>query len=308
MNLYIGIDAGGTRSEAVAIDEQRNERAREAGAPALLDATNAERTATDLADLARRTAGKAGGDVAALCCAVAGAGREEQRAELEAALRRINVAPYAIVITDSEAAMHDAFGDGPGILLIAGTGSIAWGRAADGRTARVGGWGALLGDEGSGYAIGLAALRAVARAHDGRARKTRLRDTVLNALALGSPEALIPWAARAGKKDVAALAPRVLHAASQGDAAADAIARRAAAHLARHVTTLARQLGPWPERPALALAGGLLAPTSHLRPLLLPRLPLDHLHLHPSPIDPARGAATRALTLTLTRTSAHLRP
>src|SRR5690606_12096698 len=128
-----------------------------------------------------------------------------------------------------------AFDDGAGILLIAGTGSSAWARGVDGRTARAGGWGHLLGDEGSGYALGVAALRAVARAHDGRAPSTDLRDAVLRHANVAAPEALIAWAASAAKAEIAALAPCVAEAAAADDAVARAIVDRAARDLADHV-------------------------------------------------------------------------
>src|SRR5690606_32133686 len=154
---------------------------------------------------------------------------------------------------------HDAFGSGPGLLVIAGTGSVAWGRAEDGRAARAGGWGHLLGDEGSGYALGLEALRAVVRAHDGRAPETTLRDAVLSHARARAPEELIAWAATAAKADIAALAPRVAAAAREGDAAARAIVDRAAHDLAGHIRALHARLGPWSAPPAVAMTGGLLA-------------------------------------------------
>ena len=148
--------------------------------------------------------------------------------------------------TDVIAAFHDAFGDGPGVLLIAGTGSIAWGRAEDGREGRVGGWGHHIGDEGSGYAIGVDALRRVARNADGRGPETNAaRTSSSRRLGLAGIDGLVQWAATADGAEVAALAPVVAAAADGGDAVAGEILDHAVEELERHVLTILENLGPW---------------------------------------------------------------
>ena len=102
----------------------------------------------------------------------AGAGREPEREELRKALRGENLAPTVVVTTDIEIALAAAFTDGPGIVVSAGTGSVAVGRDQAGKRHRIGGYGWQMGDEGSGYAIGRAALGAVSRAVDARSPKT----------------------------------------------------------------------------------------------------------------------------------------
>src|SRR4051812_11326281 len=171
MAVFVGIDGGGTRATALVIDAEGVVLGRAHGGPALVSAVAPTARADALAALATEALAQAATEqvAAVMCCAVAGVGREPERAALEAALRSIAPARDVFVTTDAEAALYDAFGDQQGILLIAGTGSIAWGRGADGRLARCGGWGHILGDEGSGYAIGRAGLRAVMHAHDGRA-------------------------------------------------------------------------------------------------------------------------------------------
>lgn len=298
MSLFIGIDGGGTGATAVVMDGSGAELGRIEGGPALVRPADPAAGAAALADLAVRALAAAGAapPAAGLCCALAGAGRDEARRALAAALHREAVAVRIRVTTDAEAALHDAFQSGPGILLIAGTGSIAWARGADGRTARAGGWGALLGDEGSGYALGLGALRAVARADDGRGEETALRDVVLRETGVASPDALIGWADDASKAGVAALAPAVCATADAGDAVARALVQAAARDLASHVATLERRLAPWPAPPAIALAGGLIAPGRPLRDVVLralraldpPVRPLDRA------VDAARGAAELA--------------
>src|SRR5690606_25737159 len=155
--VYVGLDGGGTRTTVLVTDAAGAELARVEGEAGIVDAREPAARATVLRELVLRALERAGAapPAAALCCALAGAGREPGRRALRAALEPLGIARAIRIVGDGEAAFHDAFGAGPGILLIAGTGSIAWGRAADGRTARAGGWGQALGDEGSGYALGL---------------------------------------------------------------------------------------------------------------------------------------------------------
>lgn len=294
--MFIGIDGGGTRTVAVLIDDAGRERARmEAGAGRidLRAPDEAIRTLTNLAAAIARHAGDQ--PVTSLCCGLAGAGREPERTVVEDALRAAGIAALATVVTDAEAAMCDAFGTGPGILVIAGTGSIAWGRAEDARVARTGGWGHLLGDEGSGYAIGSAALRAVLRAHDGRGAPTSLERTILHATGLSAPELLVHFVLNAGKADVAALAPLVF-AEADADTVALGIIEEAARALAAHVAALHTRLRPWAMPTPLAFSGGLVSNRRPLRPFVLAALAEWDLalSLHEADVDPARGAATLA--------------
>jgi len=294
--MFIGIDGGGTRTVAVLVDDAGRERARVEGAAGRVDIRAPQDAAAVLIDLARAAARDGGADrVTALCAALAGAGREPERTRVEDALRAAGLAAVTTVVTDAEAAMCDAFGTGPGILLIAGTGSIAWGRGEDGRVARTGGWGHLLGDEGSGYAIGLAALRAVLRAHDGRGLPTRLENGVLAATRLSAPELLVHFVVNAGKSDVAALAPLVFAEADQ-DAVALGIIEDAARALAGHVAALYTRLRPWSMPVPIAFSGGLVSNGRPLRPVVLDALAEWELALalHTADVDPARGAATLA--------------
>jgi glucosamine kinase len=296
--IFIGIDGGGTRTTAVAHDEAGRELARLQGGAGLVRSTEPTAGAAALADLTERVLRAAGAapPATALCCALAGAGRHEDRIAIAAALQREAIAERIRVITDADAAFHDAFATGPGILLIAGTGSIAIGRgAAGGPLTRVGGWGALLGDEGSGYAIGRAALRACARAHDGREGETTLLPTILTHLGLDAAEELIHWGGAATKREIAALAPLVLATADKGDAAALAIADGATRELIGHLDSMIRTLAPWPEPPTLAFAGGLIASSGPLRTRLVRSLETAASpRILDSAVDAARGAATLA--------------
>lgn len=301
MALFIGIEGSGAGRTAVATDANGHELARVPGEIGMIDVRDPTGTAAALAALARNTAKAAGvPQIDALCCGLAGFGREPERLALQEALVALGVAQRMRVTTDAEAAMADAFGPaGTGILLIAGTGSIAWGRDTRAKTARVGGWGLLLGDEGSGYGLGLAALRAVVRAHDGRGQPSSLTAAVLQAAGVDAPEGLVAWSAGASKGEIAALAPLVVSAATTADIAAKGILDNAAHELGMHVLALNARLGPWSEPPLLALAGALLAPGSPLRARVLKAVERLLVHVRPleRAVDGAMGAAALARVL-----------
>lgn len=302
----IGVDGGGTGTRAVLLEVAGDDGAPSAddltvlaradGPPAVAGAEDPGAAASATAEVCRAVAGLAGVDlpVDVLWAALAGAGRESARSAVEAELGRTGVARAFRVGTDVEAAFHDAFADGPGVLLVAGTGSIAWGRAEDGREDRVGGWGAHLGDEGSGYAIGREALRRIMRAADGRDPDTRLHDVVLRQLGLEAVEDLVRWIAGAQRSRVAALAPLVAEAAAAGDGVAAEIVDGAVGELVRHVAALVEKLGPWKTAPSVALAGGLLHLGRPLRKPLEAALTRDGARLLERDIDPAMGAGRLA--------------
>jgi N-acetylglucosamine kinase-like BadF-type ATPase len=210
-------------------------------------------------DLAFADANLTRGPVVAACLALAGAGRkdEQERVAVWAAERAI--AKKVLVSGDAEPVLAAASPDSVGIALIAGTGSLAWGRNAAGVTARCGGWGYLLGDEGSGYAIALAGLRAAVRAADGRGPETDLLSRYLCELDLDRPEDIVGavYAPEMTRQRLAALASVVFELAPS-DAAAELIVASAANELSDLVTTLVRRLWTFSDRYTMALSGGVL--------------------------------------------------
>jgi len=295
-----GIDGGATRARAVIVDGHGREMARAEMAGAVASELDATPAAGAIARVVEAAAAEAGValPLLALWAGMAGAGREAARSAVEGVLKDLGLAASVHVGTDAEAAFSAAFGSAPGILLIAGTGSMALARASDGTEVRVGGWGALLGDEGSGFWIAMQALGCVARAEDGRGRRTELRDRVLTRLGLPTARALIPWAEQAGKAGIASLAPDVLAVAQDGDAVAGAIRADALVALRDHVVAVVDRLGDQGARLPVALWGGLVQPGGPLRgPLLALMEPLGLPVLEGS-LDPALGAARLALRMT----------
>lgn len=296
-----GVDGGATRTRVVFLAMDGTEIARAEGPPGLVDPRWPERAGEAVAALVRDAARDAGVPLPldALWAGLAGAGRGEPRDGARSALTASGVARVVVVGTDVEAAFGHAFPEGAGVLLVSGTGSVALGRSLNGREVRVGGWGALLGDEGSGYAVGMEALRSVVRARDGREDPTSLRAGALEALSLREEEDLIAWAASATKSQVASLVPVVAAAAAAGDAAAGSILDAAARALLRHVLAARACTGPWEAgAPAVALAGGLLEAGGTLRERVAELLREEGLPLRADPVDGALGAARLARGLT----------
>lgn len=297
--VFVGVDGGATRTRCVVMDPERGELARTEGPAGAADPRFPERAAAAAAQVVMQAVGEAGLTlpVDALWVGLAGTGRETTRAAVEVELARQRLADRLGVGMDVEAAFADAFADDPGILVVSGTGSVGWGRGPDGTLGRVGGWGSILGDEGSGYAVGLDALRRVVRDADGRGPGTGLRAAILEELGMEAPPELIPWASSAHKSAVAALVPVVARVARSGDTVAGEILVRAAEELDGHVATLLETLGPWPSPPTVALTGGLLGPGGPLR-----RGMEEALARHPVPVldrelHPASGAAWLARRL-----------
>jgi N-acetylglucosamine kinase-like BadF-type ATPase len=264
--IVLGIDVGGSHTTVVIGDGDARVLARADGPGSAMRPGGAEISAAVIADTARRAAAAAGVALPADAAMVgaAGAGREPEQRELAGALVAAQVARRVRVAGDGEVTLAAAFGGaGPGILINAGTGSIAFARTPDGRLHRAGGYGWQLGDEGGGYWLGRRALAAAARATDEPEESSTLLERLLVALGLRNLDDLIRWTATANPAQVAALAPHVLNAAREGEAVAQRAVADAAAELARLVGALARHF-PGAEPVAVATVGGLLRPGSPL--------------------------------------------
>lgn len=287
--ILIGADVGGTKT-AVAVSDGTDILSRADGSGAAVRPGRSLVSAGIISDVVRRAlaaAGKLSGDV--LVVGAAGAGRQPEQEELQHALRGEGLAERVLVTTDIEVALAGAFGDGPGIVISAGTGSVAVGRDAEGGLHRAGGYGWQMGDEGSGYAIGRAALGAVSRAIDGRSPETRLKARVLDATRSADFDALIRWAATAGPAEVASLAPPTLEVAGSGDIVAQGIADYAArelSELAAHILPRIGGDGPVP----VALSGGLLANDALKRSVLTRLGDEPRLAVQDQPVDAVAGA------------------
>jgi len=275
--VLLGIDSGGSHTAVVVGDRQGRVLARAEGPGSAMRPGGAERSAAVILDVARRAALQARITLPAGVALVgaAGAGRAPEQQALAAAITAAGIAARVDVRGDVEIALAAAFGDGPGVLVNAGTGSIAYARTPDGKLHRAGGHGWQLGDEGGGYWLGRRALSAAARAQDGLEESSTLLERLLVALGLQTFDDLIRWTATATPAQVAALAPHVLNAAKEGETVAQRAVEAAALELAQLVQTLTRHF-PGSDPIRVATAGGLVRVGSPLLTALRARLGADN--------------------------------
>jgi len=301
--LVVGVDGGGTRTRVLLADLDGRALARVEGAATALRPGEERHSADIITALVREALAsieRAETRPATLVVGVAGGGQERAAQALWQALASSRVADDVNVVSDAEIALDDAFGDSAGVLLVSGTGSVAFARAPDGRIERCGGWGPVLGDEGSGAWIGRRAMSVITASSDGREPETALVGAMLTALEVESLEDLIPWAAEATPADFAAIAPVVMQVAAQGDLRANALLSLGVEELVLHVRTLARRCFT-DERVSVpvACAGGLLGKGSLVRKRLEQRLKtaVPGAVVRPDDVDAARGAVRRAQRL-----------
>lgn len=205
-----------------------------------------------------------------LCLALAGAGRTaEQQAIAERALAQ-GWALQVRVVSDAHAALVGAHGNQPGLVVLAGTGSMVLGQNAAGQQARAGGWGPWLGDEGSGYHLGIEGIKASLRARDGWGPATLLGERLRQALALEDWDQIVRriYSGELGRDGVAALGLEVVRAAGEGDVCAREITAAAGLALGRQVGAVAGRLG-MPAQVPLAGVGGVFAARELLWPSLV---------------------------------------
>lgn len=296
--VLLGIDCGGSHTAVVVGDRGGRVLGRAEGPGSAMRPGGAERSAAVILDVARRAATLAGVSLPAGAALVgaAGAGRVPEQEALAAAIKASGAADQVAVRGDVEIALAAAFGGDPGVLVNAGTGSIAYARIADGRVFRAGGHGWQLGDEGGGYWLGRRALSAAARAQDGVGESSTLLERLLVALGLQTFDDLIRWTSTATPAQVAALAPHVVNAAREGETVAQRIIEEGAAELTQLVRALIRHFPP-EEDIRIATAGGLLRPGSPLFAALRARLSADVPRAHFAEVSGSVDAPVGALRM-----------
>jgi len=294
MTLVVGVDAGGTKTVA-AVAQQGKELARETGPAGTVRPGRVLASATAIASTVRQALARVGKIRAEkMVVGAAGVGRDEERKALHAALRAEGIASMVHITTDIEIALEAAYGKGPGIVLLAGTGSFAIARLADGSLKRQGGYGWQMGDEGSGYALGRSALTAVGRAFDGRGPDTALSAAILEGARLGTFNELVRWSVTALPTEVAGLALPVLRLAREGDPVAIELVEQSAHDLAALVIPLLDSFGG--NAPPVATAGGLLD-QEPLKGFAKRALEAHKATMRDDALDPVTGAIQLASAL-----------
>ncbi len=263
MNRYvIGVDGGGTKTEFALLDYSGNIIGRAKGDSTNYQAIGGKKLKAEL--LKGFGAVMNSSDVPAVkiehvFLGLAGAGRESDRKEIISLFDDTEFNKKITVDSDAMVALAGAFGTGPGIIIISGTGAICFGKNCEGKIVRSGGWGYLLGDEGSGYFIGREAIIAALKDLDGRGDKTRLREKIEKHFKLTSIDQIIPhiYQNRIDRVAVADLAPIVFEQANQGDAVAEEIIRSASKELGIMARAVAQQLNFESDEIKVALIGSI---------------------------------------------------
>jgi N-acetylmuramic acid 6-phosphate etherase len=254
--VLLGIECGGTRSVALAADASGKELRRAEFGPAnlrLLDDVQLVKHFKTIAEQMPKPS--------AMAIGMAGARTNDDRERIRIAARRSWPAIECVVTNDLETALRAAPETADArarVLVLSGTGSCCYGTSIEGRTAKVGGWGHILGDKGSGYEIGLRGMKAAVYYYDRDGKWPRLGERILRALMLNEPDDLIAWAQTATKSDIAALAVEVFSAWEQNDKIAADIIEAAANRLAKDGIACAARLADADAPVQFILAGSVL--------------------------------------------------
>ena len=293
----LGIDAGGTKTVCQIGDERGQIIGESRGPGANLAALGPAGVEAVLRDVIADAAGTRPIPLDAICVGMAGVDRPQEAAAVVDVLGRLGHRNRVLVVNDALIALEAGAPAQPGIVMISGTGSIAYGRDDWGSAARAGGWGHVLADEGSGYWLGRHALRAVMREADGRGQPTALTPRLLEYYGIQRARDLVGkiYVGDLQPHAIAALSGEVQIAATQGDAIACGIVEQGARELAGAGRSVARRLGL--EDCVVVLAGGTFRAVPLLRDAVTRQMSADlpRATVRPLQIEPASGAVRLAL-------------
>ncbi|MFZ1519311.1 MAG: BadF/BadG/BcrA/BcrD ATPase family protein [Ignavibacteriaceae bacterium] len=249
MKYLIGMDGGGTKTKCVLVDSNLNQIYEAASGPSNFLVIGTETVSETILNLVNECVSSQKisiEDIEAIVLGTTGGGRRNDAELLEkkifedAKQKSLTINKFRVE-SDARIALEGAFSGKAGSILIAGTGSIMFGKDETGEIHRVGGFGRFIGDEGSGYRIGRIGLNAVARYFDGRAKPTKIADLLEQEFSIGSSETLITEVYR-NNFNVAAAAPLVFEAAESGDVTAQRILEDEANELLLHITAMKTKL------------------------------------------------------------------
>jgi N-acetylglucosamine kinase-like BadF-type ATPase len=292
--MFLGIDGGGSKTSCLIGDETSILGAGTAAASNVVRVGEAQarealaaaiRQACAVANVVRSQIQKT-------CVGLAGAAGPEVAEQVRGIIAEL-VSGDIQVVGDMVIALQAAFGNGPGVIVIAGTGSIAFGRNAQGETTRAGGWGFAISDEGSGHWIGRAVVAAAMRAWDeASSQSSATLESLMKCWCLQTREQLMLAANATPPPDFAALFPTVLSMMDSGDRIALEVLTQAGAELAKLAGIVIQRLFPPSGGVPVAMSGGVFGSSPLVRQVFYNRLRLDHTAaaIRPSVIEPVRGA------------------
>jgi N-acetylglucosamine kinase-like BadF-type ATPase len=274
MQYVLGLDGGGTKTECVLMDAERNVRALGRSGPSnplRVGFGGALAAVCEASQLALRSAKVSLENVVGICAGLAGTGQPDAARKMRRLLSEEYLGRSVHVCTDLELTL-EATGDGPAIVLVAGTGSAAVGRDAQGRVARVGGHGPLLGDEGSAYDIGKRTAMAELRKFDRTCTTSPFGAKILKEIAVSSWQEFQARAYAVPDDVFPKIFPLVATAADEGDSAAQEQLQIAAAELARLVDELVDRLHLREMKFLLVKSGGVIQRSTYFDDQLNQRL------------------------------------
>ncbi len=289
MKFIAGVDGGGTAAKLEMCGMDGRLLCRERFGPLNITGTGADAYAEQLREIFRFCENMA--DCASLCIGGAGVTQTQTAEIVRRELRAAGFSGHLTLCGDHEIALRGAM-EGPGCILIAGTGSIVYGINASGQKARVGGYGHLIDDCGSGYALGQNALAHTVRTLDGRIPGNLLTETVMEFLDAKDAADIVNfvYAAETGKAGIASLAPVVIKTAAADEPYSLEILRKNAGDLAQMAGVLIRRLAL--ERPRIAFLGGLLAEDNLYR-----RMTAENLSASAEVVTPGHDALHGAVSI-----------
>ena len=298
--FVLGIDAGGTKTVCQLARDDGRIVGEARGTGANLQAAGelaVEKTLHALMD--EVMAPHADARLGAICVGMAGVDRPGDAEVVRGIMRRIGQSARVLIVNDALVALEAGAPGSPGVVIIAGTGSISYGRNAQGQAARAGGWGYVLGDEGSGYWIGRHALRAVVREADRRGPRTSLTERTLKHFGVSRPQDLIHEIYYGGMRPgaIAALASEVHAAFAEGDVVSAGILEVGVRELVSSATSVVARLHLEHEPFTFVLSGGIFRAVPWMREQLGERLPrvARAADIKPLDVEPAEGAVRLAL-------------
>jgi N-acetylglucosamine kinase-like BadF-type ATPase len=301
MKYLIGIDAGGTKTKCAVADLTGNILLTEAGKSVNYLIAGADNTSANLFGLIFQCLKKLDGnfsEVQQIVIGIAGAGRLKDAKQLERSFvkysksKKVKINPVKVV-SDASIALEGVFPGKPGCILIAGTGSILFGKDVKGKIHSVGGFGRLIGDEGSGYSIGRKALQAVSRELDGRAEQTLITKTLFDQMNISDSEELITKIYKENF-DIASIAPIVILSAEKKDKPAQRILNEEAEELALHIKSMIRKMNI--KKLNVAFTGGLISNKNFYSTLLTKKIKssLPNVTISKPRLSPVEGAILMA--------------
>ncbi|MGI8789100.1 MAG: BadF/BadG/BcrA/BcrD ATPase family protein [Pyrinomonadaceae bacterium] len=301
LNIYLGIDGGGTKTQAVLFDEQRN-----AIGEGFAGASNPLRVGVETAvaniflaiDAACDAANKSRGDVVSAAFGLAGVRRTDLRERVRERLSQKLKIKSVEVVTDAEIALFGMSLGKAGIVVIAGTGSICYGRNAAGKTAIAGGWGPIAGDEGGGATIARRGLQAIAKSLDGRGEPTKLSEAGTNYFRTSTPENLLVaiYSPQMANAKIAGFARFVVETAQTGDKIAVGILREAGIELGLAVNAVIEKLNLKMKKIPIGTVGSIFRAGALITDSLLKTVyrAAPKAYLAEPILQPANGAAQMA--------------